>query len=1166
MGLVLAILPVPNFSAYAVSPNPTPDCSAISTCTITFSYTGDIYEWNVPAGITQATFDVRGAEGGASVGYLSSSGKGARIGATLSVTAGQTLKILVGGKGQTQRANAGGGGGGGGSFVSTLANVPLVIAGGGGGAGGRDSQNGRNGSTFTSGTLDSTGQGTGGSSGSGGTAGTGSWPGGGGGGFNSGGTSGTGSAVGGSAFTAGGSGGVAPNNAYPADGGYGGGGAVGFAGGGGGGYSGGAGGIGIEPYPGGGGGGSFVASGSSAVRTSDGQYSGSATFNGQTITNINAFNSGNGIVTITYLNSPTPTTFSTSQANPTNASTAATISYSLVLSQSVSDLAAGDFQFAGGGASCNTPIVTGSGTTYTITVTNCSEGLLTLQLKANSVTGTSTGPPAVSSANSITIDRTAPTVSSVTAPSNGTYSPTGNPTGSALAFSVRMDESVTVTTSGGTPSLEVTIGSTTRSATYISQSDSRTLTFRYLIASSTSDIDTDGIALSSTLSLNGGVIADLAGNALTNTSLTATQALPSLTNILVAQRATAPTITSIDAGNTQLSINFTAGANNGSAITNYKYSLNSGSFTAFSPVDTTTPLVISGLANGTSYAVRILAMTGVGDGESSTSVTATPTAIVVGGGSNITTSFGRIETSTAFTASGGTSPYTFSLSPTVSGISINTSTGVVTTSSTLATGTYSTNVIATDSGSRSGQKPITVTVGKASPTFSSWSNVTKTFGDSPYTITAPTVTGSIAGSFTYTSSNPAVISINTSTATVVAAGTATISALFTPSDTSNYETATTTNTVTVNKATQTITFASLTDKTLGMGTFTISATSSSGLTVSFISVDTTRCTIATATVTLLAAGTCTISASQAGDSNYDSATVVTRSFTISPTLNITTPNSGLSGSYNAVFTLTLSISGGSGGATFSLASGTLPSGLSLNGSSGVISGTAASAGSRTITIQVSDSNGATATTSAFTITISQLTPTVSLALTGGVTSTPIGVAITITATVSQPGSVAFKVAGSTISGCSAVASSAGNATCSWTPASLGNASLTAELSPTDSTNYSSATSSTLTITVVTASTTITLSVTGGAITKGASRSIVASTTDVAGKVTFRINGRVIRGCVNRSVASAQATCIWRVALHGSQTVSATFNPTNIAYQNSTASLNVVALRRSGTRS
>jgi hypothetical protein len=727
-----------------------------------------------------------------------------------------------------------------------------------------------------------------------------------------------------------------------------------------------------------------------------------------------------------------------------------------------------------------------------------------------------------------------------------------------------MSESVVVT---GTPQLSLTIGSTTRNATYNpATSDSRTLTFRYAISTSSSDIDTDGISLSSTLDLNGGSIADLATNTLSNTSLTATQALPSLTSILVAQRAAAPTITSITPASTQLSVNFAAGSNNGAAITNYKYSLNGGAFIALPTPDTITPISITGLTDGTSYAVRILAVTGVGDGESSTAVTATPTAIVVGGGSNITTSYGRIDTSTAFTASGGSSPYTFSLSPTVSGISINASTGVVTTSSSLATGTYNTNVVATDNASRSGQKAMTVTVGKATPTFSSWPSVTKTFGDSPYIITAPTVTGSIAGSFTYSSSDSAVISISTSTATVVGSGSATITALFTPSDTTNYETATTTHTVTVNKASQSITFASLVDKTLGMAAFSISATSSSGLAVTFASVDTSKCTIATATITLLAAGTCTITASQAGNANYDSAPVVTRSFTISPTLTITTPTSGLSGSYNASFTLILAIGGGAGGATFTLASGTLPAGLSLSSSSGTISGTATTAGSRTITIQVSDSNGATATTSAFTLTIAQLTPTISLALAGGVTSVPIGVAITITATVSQPGSVTFKVAGSTISGCSAVASSAGSATCSWMPASLGSASLTAELAPTDSTNYSNATSSALSITVVTATTTITLSITGGAITKGATRSIVASTTDIAGTVTYRINGRVIRGCVNRTVSSAQATCTWKVALHGSQRVSATFNPTNNVYQNSTTSMNVVAVRRSGPRS
>jgi titin len=82
-----------------------------------------------------------------------------------------------------------------------------------------------------------------------------------------------------------------------------------------------------------------------------------------------------------------------------------------------------------------------------------------------------------------------------------------------------------------------------------------------------------------------------------------------------ATTASAPTITGITAASsTSLNVAFTAGANGGEPITNYKYSLNSGAYTAFSPADITTPLVITGLTASTTYAVRIRAVTAVGDG------------------------------------------------------------------------------------------------------------------------------------------------------------------------------------------------------------------------------------------------------------------------------------------------------------------------------------------------------------------------------------------------------------------------------------------------------------------------------------------------------------------------------------------------------------------------
>ena len=244
-------------------------------------------------------------------------------------------------------------------------------------------------------------------------------------------------------------------------------------------------------------------------------------------------NGNNGVsqtLTVSFsVDAPTASTFSTSQSSPTNISLATTTTYSLVMSQSITGLASADFQF-GGTSTCNPPGVSGSGTTYSITVTNCTEGNLILQLKANSVTGTTTtGPSAVASANTIVIDRTAPTISSVTGPANATYKPT-----QALTFSVATSETVTVT---GTPRLALTIGSTTRYANYASGSNTRTLLFTYTVATSLNDIDSDGIAVSTTLDLNSGTIVDLASNAMSSLTFSA----PTLTSVLVAQPPAAPT-------------------------------------------------------------------------------------------------------------------------------------------------------------------------------------------------------------------------------------------------------------------------------------------------------------------------------------------------------------------------------------------------------------------------------------------------------------------------------------------------------------------------------------------------------------------------------------------------------------------------------------------------
>src|SRR5207253_3125624 len=79
------------------------------------------------------------------------------------------------------------------------------------------------------------------------------------------------------------------------------------------------------------------------------------------------------------------------------------------------------------------------------------------------------------------------------------------------------------------------------------------------------------------------------------------------------------------------------------------------------------------------------------------------------------------------------------------------------------------------------------------------------------------------------------------------------------------------------KADQTISFGSIPDHTYGDADFSVSATASSGLTVSFSGSG--DCTVSGTTVHITGAGSCTVTAHQPGDSNYNPAADVDQSFT-----------------------------------------------------------------------------------------------------------------------------------------------------------------------------------------------------------------------------------------------------------------------------------------------
>src|SRR5438309_8509446 len=72
------------------------------------------------------------------------------------------------------------------------------------------------------------------------------------------------------------------------------------------------------------------------------------------------------------------------------------------------------------------------------------------------------------------------------------------------------------------------------------------------------------------------------------------------------------------------------------------------------------------------------------------------------------------------------------------------------------------------------------------------------------------------------------------------------------------------------------------------------------------------------------------------------------------TLQITTTSPLPSGTVSTPYSQTLTATGGTTPYTWSVASGTLPSGISLNASSGALTGTSSSAGTFTFTAQVTD--------------------------------------------------------------------------------------------------------------------------------------------------------------------------------------------------------------------
>jgi len=278
---------------------------------------------------------------------------------------------------------------------------------------------------------------------------------------------------------------------------------------------------------------------------------------------------------------------------------------------------------------------------------------------------------------------------------------------------------------------------------------------------------------------------------------------------------------------------------------------------------------------------------------------------------------------------------------------------------------------------------------------------------------------------------------------------------------------------------QTITFGALSSKLATDANFSLSATASSALSVSFASNSLSVCTVASSTVTLVAPGTCSITASQVGNEAYIAATDVTQTFTVSaivPTLSGFSPINKTYG--NAAFSLTSPTTNSAGAFTYTSSNTAV---ATISGSTVTIIG----AGSSTITATQAASGNYASTTTTAILTVATAGQTT---LTAIASPTSI-VALTGTSTLSTSGG----------SGSGAVTySSTGGCTISGTTltagATVGTCSITATKAA-DS-NYAVSTNTVnVTVTAVGTQATPTFSPAAGAIAFGTTVTITSAGAD-----------------------------------------------------------------------
>ena len=296
-----------------------------------------------------------------------------------------------------------------------------------------------------------------------------------------------------------------------------------------------------------------------------------------------------------------------------------------------------------------------------------------------------------------------------------------------------------------------------------------------------------------------------------------------------------------------------------------QYGTNSGSYQTRMDVANQTNATIQLPTNGNTFFFVAIAYTVDGveslpSNEVSYSPAATSTNQTITFGALAAKTFGAAAFSLNATASSGL-PVNFSSgNPSVATLAGNTVTIVGVGSAVItASQAGNSNYIAAADVTQ------TLTVNQATATVT-LSGLSATYDGSAKSATATTSPSGLPVTITYTGSGTAPV--NAGSYAVVATV-----------NHANYI-GSASGTLTIARPSQTITFGALAAKTFGAAAFSLNATASSGLLVSYTSGNPSVATIAGNTVTIVGAGSAVITASQAGNSNYTAAANVTQTLTV----------------------------------------------------------------------------------------------------------------------------------------------------------------------------------------------------------------------------------------------------------------------------------------------